>query len=220
MALDVDEIVRQVIARLKAEGGAAAPTATAGELQITDRVVTVANVRDRLAGIRQVVVRRGAVITPAAKDLLKEKNIAIAWQAGTTNNPARVGGQSLVVGVAETKYCPAKLCGQLRKSGVAVEQLARTGWVQVTTELCDHVAKSGKAGVLFTTVTAPAVCLANRVRGVRAVTAETRAGIETSIRAAGANLLVVNPTGRGAWELTKIIELFTHGAPWAPPAGL
>jgi preprotein translocase subunit YajC len=44
-----------------------------GELAIGDEVVAMAGLKGRLAGISRLVVRRGAIVTPAVRDLLREK---------------------------------------------------------------------------------------------------------------------------------------------------
>jgi hypothetical protein len=69
-------IVQEVIRRLRAADGHAAPP-PAGELRLSDRVVTLAALQDRLASVRRVVVPARAVVTPAVRDELKQRQIEL-----------------------------------------------------------------------------------------------------------------------------------------------
>lgn len=74
-------VVREVIRRLMADGrlsltGTAA-VAAPRELQISERLVTLATLSGKLDGIARVVVPRRAVVTPAARDELKQRRIEL-----------------------------------------------------------------------------------------------------------------------------------------------
>jgi hypothetical protein len=78
--LDADQlewIVREVVRRLR-EGaaGAAAPIAD-GQLTLPHTLITAATLEHRLEGVARVSVPPRAVVTPAARDLLKERNIEL-----------------------------------------------------------------------------------------------------------------------------------------------
>jgi len=67
-------IVQEVIRRLRA---ADSNPPAAGELRLTDRVVTLAALKDRLASVRRVVVPAKTVVTPAVRDELKARQIEL-----------------------------------------------------------------------------------------------------------------------------------------------
>lgn len=75
----IDWIVREVIRRLQQQGVALgeAPAASGNELALSERVVTTATLERSLSGVALVRVAKGAVVTPAARDLLKEHNIRL-----------------------------------------------------------------------------------------------------------------------------------------------
>ena len=75
----VEWIVVEVLRRLGvAEGKPRSATAgSAGELRLTERVVTLRSIEGRLAGVTRVVVSARAVITPAARDELKQRTIEL-----------------------------------------------------------------------------------------------------------------------------------------------
>ncbi len=90
MRLDPDQlewIVREVVRRLRSEQ----PTPAAGSalrhdpphapdvhVTLTEKLVTTATLESRLQGVTRVTVPARAIVTPSARDLLKERNIELA----------------------------------------------------------------------------------------------------------------------------------------------
>lgn len=82
MRLDPDQlewIVREVVRRLQQSATAAATAGPpAGAVcTIEARVVATAQLEGKLDGVSKVCVDQRAVVTPAARDLLKERNIEL-----------------------------------------------------------------------------------------------------------------------------------------------
>jgi len=82
--MDVERIVSEVIRRLIAMGvvvpngnGDTCTESTGNELHLTDRVVSLAVIERRLDGVRRVTVEKKAVVTPAVRDELREKNVEL-----------------------------------------------------------------------------------------------------------------------------------------------
>jgi microcompartment protein CcmK/EutM len=72
---DVERIVLEVIRRLGLVGS---PSATAtNELAVSERVVTMRSIEGKLAGINRLIVSGRAVVTPAVKDELRQRNIEL-----------------------------------------------------------------------------------------------------------------------------------------------
>lgn len=184
------------------------------ELRLSVPVISVARLEGKLGGVKQVVVSQSAVITPAAKDLLREKKIALVRGESARRGTATT--LSLVAGVAETTFEPAALWREIQAEDVQIEELARTGMTGVTAELCEQVTKGGKLGLLLTTNVAAAVCLANRTRGVRAAEARCATSTREAVRAVGVNLLVVNPVGKSTFELKRMISVLLAGGGHCP----
>ena len=57
--------------------GAESTAAESRELSVPERLVTLATLRGRLDGVARVVVPRRAVVTPAARDELKQRRIEL-----------------------------------------------------------------------------------------------------------------------------------------------
>ena len=90
MRLDPDQlewIVREVVRRLR-EGSAATAAPSAGSaltplpspdahITLSQSLITTATLEHKLAGVTQITISKRAVVTPSARDLLKENNIAL-----------------------------------------------------------------------------------------------------------------------------------------------
>ena len=68
-------IVQEVIRRLRQGDGT--PHAAGGELRLSDRVVTLAALKDRLNNVSRVSVPAKAVVTPAVRDELNDRQIEL-----------------------------------------------------------------------------------------------------------------------------------------------
>jgi len=221
--LDIDEIVRQVLAALGAEHASPAPRpaqsapATNGRVELASKVVTVGELEQQIGNAKQLVLRRGAVVTPSARDWLRDKNIGLEYR----NTSAQAAAEHrLVVGLADSRYEPAALVRAIEGDGVSVEQLARTGLVSVVGEMCDQVSSGGLLGLLLSGRASAAVCLANRRKGVRAITATDARQVGRAVDEVGANLLVVDPAGRSLFELLKMARQLACGGPRKCPDAL
>ncbi|MEQ8788588.1 MAG: hypothetical protein RIC55_19920 [Pirellulaceae bacterium] len=78
----IEQIVQEVLRRLQAMGvklDAEAPQSNiAGqELVFDGRLVTLDRLRGRLTGVRRLVVSKRAVVTPAVRDELKDRQIEL-----------------------------------------------------------------------------------------------------------------------------------------------
>ena len=74
-------IVSEVVRRLRETTATTSPTdvtASAGsQLVLTERLVTLETVRNRLSGVSQLEVARRAIVTPAVVDWLNEKKVEL-----------------------------------------------------------------------------------------------------------------------------------------------
>lgn len=83
---EIEWIVAEVIRRLGIAtndvrvAGDERGSSPAAVLKISDRVVTMRTIETRLSGIKRVVVRPRAVVTPAVKDELKAKKVELVFE--------------------------------------------------------------------------------------------------------------------------------------------
>jgi hypothetical protein len=222
----IEGIVRDVLARLQANGRPTAEIAkqsasTALEtdvptgrsratgLVLDEAVVTLAALEGRLDGVREVAVRAGAVVTPAARDVLRDRGVVLS-RNGDAASSDLPGASEVVIGVAGCRVEPVNARRLKEVVGMPVELLARVGLIDVVREISEQIVLGGKKGILFTTEAAAALCLANRRRGVRAVAASDAREVDRTAASVGANLLVIRPEGLTTWNQLSIAREFVN----------
>ena len=184
--------------------------APSDSLVIDRRVVTLADLPERLAAVRRVIVPLGTVVTPSVEDELRRRQIKLV-----VGEPSAVEGTKsrVILMVAAAAYDPASLAAALERDGVPAEPRRMDCLIRATDELAGELASEATAGLLLTAYPAAAVCLANRHAGVRAILgtrADTVAGDAESV---GANLLVVDPTELGFFAIKQMASRFLRGGP-------
>ncbi|MBN1591469.1 MAG: hypothetical protein JW888_18290 [Pirellulales bacterium] len=229
MAIDTAQIVREVIAELQRLHGAnetASPAASAApapavpvkdqrELALSSRVVTMADVAARLGGIRRLIVPPGAIITPAVRDVLADRDITVSY--GSATQPASGAATRLLVVAALTRFDPNSLAGALRGDAIDVEIQTSDCLIQTSDTLAERVRDAQTLALVLTPHTAAAMCLANRQAGVRAVSAANAGAAVHAARAVGANVLIVDPHGQGLFQLKQCVAAFCRSGPWPCP---
>ncbi|MBN2216092.1 MAG: hypothetical protein JW719_01820 [Pirellulales bacterium] len=241
MTIDIQQIVLEVIAEIERQRGCACPSGEApaadrmetksapttaaaessaartdgDELVVCSRVVSLTEIGDRLGRIRRLVVRPGAIITPAVRDALADRNITVIH--GAIDGPAATTAAKIMLIAARTTYDAAALAGALSGEGLAVEIQTSDCLISVADLLAARVRDGATLGVVLTRDAAAALCLANRLPGVRAIGAADPGAAAESARAVGANVLVIDPRGKGIFPLKQTISAFGRSGPWPCP---
>ena len=179
------------------------------ELVLHCRVVTMSEVEGRLGAVRRLVVPPQAVVTPAVRDELLRRGIALGYADSANGHaPAEM---RLVMIVSGADFDPAALVAVLGREGVKVECSASDCVIAATDQLAAEVARPDTLGVLLTQHVAAGLCLANRLRGVRAVTGVEAPTVTAATAAVGANLLVVDPLAGSFFPLKQMVTEFCRG---------
>jgi hypothetical protein len=181
-----------------------------GTLVVNSRVVTLAEVADRLPGKRRLVVRPGAVVTPAVRDALRQRNVVLEFTAAAANSggcpPAR-----LVLIAVLTRFDVQSLAAALSGDGRKPVCHLRDCLISATDLLAEELAERDSLMVLLTPHASAALCLANRRPGVRAILAEDLQSLSRDVEAVGANVLIVNPKKVGRYPIQRMVETFRAG---------
>jgi hypothetical protein len=79
---DVERIVLEVIRRLGLLGASAAceREVAAADLALTEKLITIRTIEGRLTGVKRLIVKPRAIVTPAVRDELKQRNIQLIWK--------------------------------------------------------------------------------------------------------------------------------------------
>ena len=228
--VDIELVVREVLAQLRAapENPVATPQAAAGPgtsvpskppseqkttdqpftLTVATRVVTMNDVAGRLDSIRRVVVSREAIVTPAVRDELLRRGIALECAKSANGAPATVHLSLMISGI---DFDPATLMAALGREGFQVTQSSSDCLIAAGDQLATELRRGDTVGVLLSRHAAAGLCLANRLPGVRAVGGIDAPAVAAASAAVGANLLVVDPRAGTFFQLKQAITEFARG---------
>lgn len=192
------------------------PQQDPSHLQLPGNVISVAQLQDKLAGVKRVSVAPRAVVTPAARDLLRDRGIQLDRSAAATGSAAPAGKKPFALAISDTTFCPAQLASRLNKAGLAVQRLPQVGLAGVVQEMTGHVTHNGGRGLLITEHAPAAVCLANRRSGIQAVAAQNCQQLEEISRSLAVNLLVIDPRGMSSFQLEQLALRFVESTSPSP----
>ncbi|REJ93806.1 MAG: hypothetical protein DWQ34_09880 [Planctomycetota bacterium] len=182
------------------------PTRT---VRIADRVVTAAAIEDLPKGTVSIDVQSNAIITPAARDVIRETGLAVhAASPSPAPKSSRAALNSL-------RACIVRHTTELDRvledvpTGIERELL---GCPDDAASLAISEICRGDADrvVIFAEQTHRAACLANRNEHVKAAAVEDAADVRNVKRQLRANVWCVDPTGRSGFELRNLLTAITE----------
>jgi hypothetical protein len=226
---DLEAIVREVLSRLQQLGGeqaggpaasreaggtppprpTASPAGRSDQLQLEQRTITLGLVQGRLRGVKEVLVPAGAVVTPSVRDELRKRQIPLRVQNPATDAARQPAG--LVLGVAGPTAVAEAALAVVQAESAAAKQIAGDCVLDVVQRVTQIMGDDNQIGLVLTDRPAVALCLANRQRRIRAAWGVNAAAVRQSAQLIGANLLVVDPSQHGLYELRGIIRAFVDG---------
>jgi hypothetical protein len=172
------------------------------------RVITMAEL-GRLDGVRRLVVPRGAVVTPAVQDELRRQGIEVVESDQAPGEPAIA--IRIVLGPLASDFNPAALVAAMMREGLHAQCSTVACLMAAVDKLAADVSHGQTLGVLLTSHVPAAVCLANRLPGVRAISDRGGPAIPEAAAAVGANLLVADPKAASLFELKRSLVEFVRG---------
>ena len=229
----IDCVVEEVVQRLRGLSAGGAFTSGSDQqsrepenqdppremLTIGAHVVTLVELDGRLQGVKEVAIGPRAIVTPAVRDELRRYKIQIKRMAagqmatGQTQEHGKHFNQclnqpSLVVAVCQSGNARQEWLERLGQQGMDRRPLADPCLVSLIEQIAPLVVDEKRLGMVVTDKTAPALCLANRQPGIRAILARSEKTIQHDARSVGANLLVLSPSGRSSYQLERLALAF------------
>jgi len=225
----MEQIVREVVRRLEglaqpADGAADRP----GVLHVEGPVVSLASLQSQLdangktgridvvhptalhkglEGIDRVLVAARAVVTPAVRDLLRERGVALVLRADGAGDHVAMPAAALLVGIDRETAGQARQWDMLERT-LPIERTGGRDLVRLVDGVGTAVRRDRRLALLLTERTAAALCLANRLPAVRAVLAADLLTAREAVDAVGANLLICSPRRTAAGERLRMVEDF------------
>jgi len=208
----IDEIVQRVLRELGTP--AAAPRrahvevpkpAIPAAVAIEARVITRELLENRVGSATRIHLRSSALVTPSARDYLRERQIEVAVEealptVGSVAAPCRVllTGPAPQVSSALASLRNTGLIGEQRLVGLPAEAAS-----EATSILC-----RGEASrvVIFTDKPELVACLANRNERVRGAALHDLSALDRLRTSLKPNLLAIDPAGKSEFELSRILK--------------
>lgn len=246
LPIDIEKVVREVLAEMaqaqpeqtqpgqadsplpvgEGQGVKASPAppsprpatgAAGGDLVLVGRVIALSDLPAGLAGVRRLIVPADAIVTPAVRDELLRKNIDLVF--GQASQPAPRPALRLATFATSTPFDPSGLIRALQAEGIEVRLQTLDCLVATVDALLVELAQAQTLGLVLTRHTAAALCLANRVRGIRAIWGIDAGRVGRDAATVGANVLVADPSALGFSALKQTVLQFTRPGPRACPQG-
>lgn len=203
---EIEQIVREVVRRLRENNGS--PEKGSQALAINDRVVAMATIEGRLAGVRQLVVPQRSVVTPAVRDELRQRNITIVR---SDNVRQQATTETLLVGVAVSGGKEKSSVDWMKNESINVQRLPAGVLPNVVERMIGELKQNNRLGLLVTDQPVAALCLANRQGNVRAALGCSTEAAREAVETIGTNLLVIDPRKKSHHELRGIARQFAAG---------
>lgn len=235
--LDIDQIVRSVMIdlgladRKEDETSFVSNPATVlnpatmlnvvtSEVQVNERLITLEVVKQYLAnGATRWFFPTGAVITPAAKDELKKRQIEVRFskvvvakdQGSIVLSKAVTSSHDqMVLAIHETKRKEIPTAYWTTLENIAEFQTIRNDCIVKTVlAVRDCFRQSiGQKGIIVTAYPAMAVMLANHQPEIRAIAVVDFPQTKRDATSMGANLLVIDPKSIPIFPLKRVVQWF------------
>lgn len=218
----IDQIVDGVLKQLA--GGVTAPQANAGSkkpeqapansIVLTEKVITAELLEERAAPGGVVIVPAKAIITPAARDVIKQRGLQV--EHGTTSKSASPKQPSAHSPQPSTS--PLLIIVHNTDAVSRLWEDLKGTWKRELTGCPDDAAKlaiaelsrGGASQVLILAQqTFRAACLANRNEKVKAVPVDSIGDIKSARKQIRVNTWCLDPTGKSWFELRNILKSLT-----------
>ncbi len=183
-----------------------------------NRAVITALMLDELRRTgKEIRLRKDALLTPAARDWLKEHHLPITWEDGGQGQADRTLAVVMDAGLPEMRAIRAML---ERGGGLAevIEPAGRSGMAAATRRLCGRISRREVArGIVFAVDGATAVCIANKHNGIRAALGVSVPAVEEACRELGLNMLIIEYPRQTTYQMKQMIDRLLAGPTAARP---
>lgn len=180
------------------------------------QVITAILLEDLLREGSEIRLPEGALITPAARDWIKEHPVPITWE------PDRTSGKGKLAAVMDPSLHELRMIRTiLDRQGVLADVIepagGRSGLPAAVRRLCGRVVRHEVArGVVFVMDGCMPVCIANKHVNIRAALGVSVPVVEEACRSLGINVLVLEYATLTTYQMKQMIERFMAG-PTSPP---
>jgi len=180
-------------------------------------VITAVMLQDLLRAGADIRLPKGGLVTPAARDWLKEHSVPVTWEEAPS------GSQAGLVAVMDPSLPELRAVRSMldRRAvlGDVIEPAGgRSGMAAATRRLCGRIARrEALKGVVFAPDAAMPVLIANKHNAVRAAYGGDLPMVEEACRSLGINVLVIEYPRQTSYLMAQMIDRLVKGATAAQP---
>lgn len=180
-------------------------------------VITAVMLQELLRSGAEIRLAKNSLITPAAKDWLKEHAVPVAWEEPGSS---KAGGLTAVLDASLPELRSVR--SMLDRRGVLADVIeptpGRSGIVSATRRLCGKIARREVLkGVVFAPDAAMPVLIANKHNAIRAAYGSDLPMVEEACRTLGINVLVIEYPRQSSYMMTQMIDRLIKGPTCALP---
>lgn len=206
----IEQIVAEVMRRLIPTASSApvsSATNNGHEVVLADLVITADLLAEKSAGRKQIAVTSKAIVTPSARDWLRQNKVELIRNAASETATGTKESDRLVITHSSDQTIDRVLVDAARP--------VNGGWKRKSAESVDEAAKkaigelrreSSRVIVVLTSEPEVAACLANRNEKVRAAVVADAAAVARVKSGLDGNVFVVDPTGRSFFEMRNLLR--------------
>lgn len=211
----IDEIVQRVLKELGTAPGAAPPAMTVKPAESSTQpaitfdapVITRELLEKGANGATRIRTRRGAILTPSARDFLRERRIEVTAEAPAVVESTRALTPRCRVLLTRRTPQVAAAVVAARTAGIVDEQRIVGTPTEAATEATSILCRGEVPRiVVFSDEPELVACLANRNERIRATVVLSTSALERLRGTLKPNLIAISPEGRSEFETTRLLR--------------
>jgi hypothetical protein len=204
----IERIVAEVMGKLRPVQTNARPSVeskTDARFRLSENVITADLLAENSGGKSVVEVSSRAIVTPSARDWLKQNRIELTRGTNAKASTNQQKSDWLLVVQTAGEAVEAVLDDAGRSGSIGSRRETASDAASATKVAAAAVERGGKC-VVFSAEPDIVACLANRNETVRAAVVADAATVDRVKSGLDANAIVVDPTGRGFFELRNLLR--------------
>ncbi len=170
-------------------------------LSCEERLLTLATLEGKLAGLRRLVVHRKAIVTPALKEELSRRGIEL-------DRGGIKGVKKCDAAISVVRF-DAERAPSLHGLGLA-EDVVMKSLAAAAQAVTQQLANANRLVVLLTRQSAAALIALNRQSHIRAALVSNVESVRMAVKQVAANVLVVEPGHLGRVQITALLRAFEN----------
>lgn len=217
--IDIEQIVQQVLRQLDSAAAPAtsatctAPAKVTSTATLTERVVTADLLAAHVQAGQQVQLAGNALVTPAARDYARDKQLTLISTAAASDGSSKPkGAKWLILTVDDSSACQGAIAAVKKQTSVRIQTERGNTAKDAADQAGSELNRGGADGVVIVCdKIATAACFANRHENIRAVPLAHAADL-CLVDELDANVICVSHQGPSFADYLRIFRrLWTQG---------